>query len=85
MPIKSPSYFLEVLKLEEWKEKNRDIYVNFGLIAYGKLRSVEELQKLISEHCEELKIVYQCVSGSRLFLLKKKPVTGKSEKWEKKK
>ena len=65
--------------MEEWKEKNRDIYVNFGLIAYGKLRSVEELQKLISEHCEELKIVYQTVSAKKLFLVKKKEVTGEYE------
>ena len=63
--------------MEDWREKNRDIHVNFGLIAYGKLRSVEELQDLISEHCKELKIVYQCVSGQRLFLVKKKPVTEK--------
>ena len=63
--------------MEEWKEKNKDIYVNFGLIAYGSLRSVEELQTLISEHCQELKIVYQTVSAKKLFLVKKKEVTEK--------
>ena len=63
--------------MEEYEKKNKDVYLNFGLIAAGPLRSIEELQKLVSEHCEELKIVYQTVSTKKLFLVKKKPVTEK--------
>jgi len=57
--------------LESVIEKNKDLIVNFGLIARGPLREIEKLQALIVEECKRLKIVYQTVSAKRLFLVKK--------------
>jgi len=51
---------------------NRDVYLNFGLIAYGPLREIEKLQVLISRDCKDLKVVYQTVTAKRLFLVKRK-------------
>lgn len=51
-------------------EKNRDVYLNFGLIAYASLRDIEDLQRLINEHFKG-KIVYQTVTAKRLFLSRK--------------
>ena len=52
-------------------EKNKDVFLNFGLIAYGSLREIEKLQRLISSDCKGLKIVYQTVTTKRLFLQRK--------------
>ena len=57
--------------MESIIEKNKDLIVNFGLIARGPLREIEKLQALIIEECKRLKIVYQTVSAKRLFLVKK--------------
>jgi len=57
--------------MESVIEKNKDVILNFGLIAVGRLRDIEKLQKLIERDCKQLKIVYQCVSARRLFLVKK--------------
>ena len=57
--------------MESVIEKNKDLIVNFGLIARGPLREIEKLQALIVEECKRLKIVYQTVSAKRLFLVKK--------------
>lgn len=54
------------------KERNRDVYLNFGLIAYGRLGEIEKLQQLISKDAESLKVVYQTVSARRLKLVKEK-------------
>ena len=52
-------------------EKNKDVFLNFGLIAYGPLSEIEKLQKIIDDECKGLKLVYQTVSAKRLFLSKK--------------
>lgn len=52
-------------------EKNKDVFLNFGLIAYGPLKEIEKLQQIIDKECENLRIVYQTVSAKRLFLVKK--------------
>jgi len=51
-------------------ERNKDVVLNFGLIAVGPLREIEKLQQLISRDCKGLKIVYQTVSAKRLKLIK---------------
>jgi hypothetical protein len=56
-------------------EQNREVFLNFGLIAYGPLREIEKLQQILAHECAELKLVYQTVSAKRLFLLKKSDVT----------
>ena len=53
-------------------ERNRDVYLNFGLICFGPLREIEKLQELISRECRGLKIVYQTVTAKRLFLVKRR-------------
>ena len=55
-------------------EKNKDVMLSFGLIAFGPLREIEKLQKLVSSDCAGLKIIYQTVSAKKLFLVKKKEV-----------
>ena len=62
-------------------DKNKQVYLNFGLIAVGPLAEIEKLQRLVKEQCEELRVVYQTVSAKKLFLVKKKEVNGN---WEKK-
>jgi len=51
-------------------DRNRDVYLNFGLIAYGSLREIEKLQQIIEREFKELKIVYQTVTAKRLLLVK---------------
>lgn len=51
-------------------ERNKDVILNFGLIAVGPLREIEKLQKIIMEECQKLRIVYQTVSAKRLKLVK---------------
>jgi hypothetical protein len=58
--------------------------LNFGLIAVGPLAEIEKLQRLVTEQCEQLRVVYQTVSAKKLFLLKKKEVNGNWEKKESK-
>lgn len=52
-------------------EKNKEVYLNFGLIAYGSLREIEKLQRIINSDFQGLKIVYQTVTAKRLFLQRK--------------
>ena len=54
-------------------ERNKDVILNFGLIAVGPLREIEKLQQLIIRDCKGLKIVYQTVSAKRLKLVKVPP------------
>ena len=54
-------------------ERNKDVILNFGLIAVGPLREIEKLQLLITQECKKLKIVYQTVSAKRLKLVKVPP------------
>jgi hypothetical protein len=51
-------------------ERNKDVVLNFGLIAVGPLREIEKLQQLVIRDCKGLKIVYQTVSAKRLKLVK---------------
>jgi len=51
--------------------KNKDVFLNFGLIAFGPLSEIEKLQRIIDDECKGLKLVYQTVSAKRLFLSKK--------------
>ena len=51
-------------------ERNKDVILNFGLIAVGPLREIEKLQRMIIEDCKGLKVVYQTVSAKRLKLVK---------------
>ena len=53
-------------------DRNRDVYLNFGLIARGSLREIEKLQTIIAEQFRGLKIVYCTVSARKLYLVKKK-------------
>lgn len=54
--------------------RNKDVYLNFGCIAYGKYKDIEALQTLISKECHKVKVrvVYQTVSAKRLKLVKQK-------------
>jgi hypothetical protein len=55
-------------------DKNKDVILNFGLIAVGPLREIEKLQQLIIRECRNLRIVYQTVSAKKLKLVKLPPV-----------
>jgi len=55
-------------------EKNKEVILNFGLIARGPLAEIEELQRFIHEKCRNLKVVYQTVTARRLYLVKKREV-----------
>ena len=51
-------------------DRNKDVILNFGLIAVGPLREIEKLQKIIDEECKKLRVIYQTVSAKRLKLVK---------------
>jgi hypothetical protein len=51
-------------------DKNKDVILNFGLIAVGPLREIEKLQQMVIRDCKGLKVVYQTVSAKRLKLVK---------------
>ena len=70
----SPSF-----SLEELKKHNRNVYVNFGLIACGPISEIEKLQELIINHDNQnnLRIVYAIVSAKRLRLVKVKRIGDK--------
>lgn len=50
--------------------KNKDVFLNFGLIAAGRLSEIEKLQRLIKKDFKDLKVVYCTVTAKRLFLRK---------------
>ena len=52
------------------KERNRDVILNFGLIARGKLREIERLQDFIERNLSNFKVIYQTVTARKLKLLK---------------
>jgi len=61
----------------DWAKKNRDLYVNMGIIVAGKFSDIEKLQKKIHDVLEKetsLKIVYITVTARRLRLIKMKEV-----------
>jgi len=51
-------------------DRNKDVILNYGLIAYGPLREIERLQQMIAAECKQLRIVYQTVSTRKLKLVK---------------
>jgi hypothetical protein len=51
-------------------DKNKDVILNFGLIAVGPLREIEKLQQKIARDCKQLRIVYQTVTAKKLKLVK---------------
>ncbi len=63
----------------EMKEQNKNVYLNFGLIAAGPLSEIEKLQELLVKECSRLKIVYQTVTGKRLKLVKTREVYGNEQ------
>ena len=62
--------------------RNREVYLNFGMIAFGPLGEIEDLQKLIEDRRGDLRIVYQTVSARRLYLVKKREKENINEKGE---
>ena len=52
------------------KDRNRDVILNFGLIARGKLREIERLQDFIERNLSNFKIIYQTVTAKKLKLVK---------------
>lgn len=64
----------------ETKEKNREVILNFGLIAYGQLKVIEELQAIIEKQFEgRLRVLFQTVTAKRLHITKGKNSEGKFE------
>ena len=61
------------------KEKNRDVILNFGLIARGKLREIERLQDFIEQNLPHFRVIYQTVTARKLKLLK---VRGNLDGWK---
>ena len=61
------------------KEKNRDVILNFGLIARGKLREIERLQDFIDRNLPHFRVIYQTVTAKRLKLVK---VRGNLDEWK---
>jgi hypothetical protein len=63
---------------EKILDQNRDIILNFGLIGYGKLSIIEEIQKLIltqfkpdpSDPNSGFHLVYNTVTAKRLRIEK---------------
>jgi len=51
--------------------KNKDVYLNFGVIVNGPLAEIEKLQIFLKKKMKNLKVVYCTVTAKRLFLLKK--------------
>ena len=52
------------------KDRNRDVILNFGLIARGKLREIERLQDFIERNLPHFRVIYQTVTAKRLKLVK---------------
>jgi len=67
-------YFLGVFM----DSRNRDVYLNFGLIVYGSLKDIERLQRMIESNCKGLRVVYQTVTAKRLWLTKRRLDNGES-------
>jgi len=57
-------------------ERNKDVILNFGLIARGKLRDIENLQRFIVEKISGLRVVYCTVTAKKLKLIRLKEVDG---------
>ena len=61
------------------KDRNRDVILNFGLIARGKLREIERLQDFIERNLPHFRVIYQTVTARKLKLLK---VRGHLDGWK---
>lgn len=51
--------------------RNKDVFLNFGLIVYGPLSEIEKLQGIVDKECPKLNLVYQTVTAKRLYLGKR--------------
>ena len=60
--------------LEDFRERNRNVFLNFGLICYGSLDEIEKLQELIYTGRINVKIIYETVTAERLRLVKIKHI-----------
>jgi hypothetical protein len=64
----------------ETREKNKEVILNFGLIAYGQLKIIEELQAIIEKQFEgRLRVLFQTVTAKRLHIIKGQNSEGKFE------
>jgi len=54
----------------DFNEKNREVYLNFGLICWGPLSEIERLQHIIKEEFPRLNVVYNTATARRLYLKK---------------
>lgn len=67
--------------MEMERSRNRDVFLNFGLIVYGPLGEIEKLQEIVDKECPKLNVVYQTVTAKRLFLGKRSGIDlGKEER-----
>ena len=58
--------------LEDFRQRNRNVFLNFGLICYGSLDEIEKLQELIYTGQIKLKVIFQTVTPERLHIDKVK-------------
>jgi hypothetical protein len=54
----------------DFSEKNREVYLNFGLISWGPLSEIERLQAVIDTEFPRLTVVFQTATARRLYLKK---------------
>ena len=62
------------------KDRNRDVILNFGLIARGKLREIERLQDFIEANLSNFRVIYQTVTARKLKIHKVKE--DKMDEWK---
>lgn len=64
----------------ETREKNKEVILNFGMIAYGQLKVIEELQAIVEKQFEgRLRVLFQTVTAKRLHIIKGQNSEGKYE------
>jgi hypothetical protein len=64
----------------ETREKNKEVILNFGLIAYGQLKAIEELQAIVEKQfAGRLRVLFQTVTAKRLHITKGQNSEGEYE------
>ncbi|MEM1558184.1 MAG: hypothetical protein QXG12_06290 [Thermoproteota archaeon] len=62
--------------MENLEKRDLDVYVNFGLIARGRLGDILKLKmrirELIERDCQDLRIIYNTITAEKLWLVKKR-------------
>jgi hypothetical protein len=53
------------------KDRNKQAYINFGLIAYSTIEKIEKVQDAIESILKQEEIVYSIVTARRLWLSKR--------------